>query len=389
MYTYNGSILKVNGCTLGGGIQPVGANTLRFRFDSYYYNPNNESGWATGSTWKRVSFEPNVWDYKFTGTSLENAFLNRFQTLNTYLIGSSTTGVTNMSHMFDGCTLLRFECTLDTSSVTNMSSMFNGCSMLQSIGNFDTSSVTDMSSMFDGCSMLQSIGNLNTSRVTDMRYMLRGCSSLQSLPAFTTSRVRYVTEAFKGCENVGSGARSIYNSLSSRGISYNDYRDAFKDCGIKTSQGRADLRQIPYSWGGYQISRIEIDTTLTPYQDEICEFGSLTIDDSSNVPVNSGSYVGSSFGVDTQSQLNSVDIETLSTGGTISKILKSFNLVITGVNQFPNSFKMYVSCSNSLHGTYPELTITTQITDGANRAYVYTKTVQLSSTHTSETVELI
>ena len=69
-----------------------------------------------------------------------------------------TSGVTDMSYMFNGCWSLasldvsRF----DTSSVKNMSKMFNGCNSLASLdlSSFDTSSVTDSREMFDLCKLV-------------------------------------------------------------------------------------------------------------------------------------------------------------------------------------------------------------------------------------------
>ncbi|MBO6027392.1 MAG: BspA family leucine-rich repeat surface protein, partial [Bacteroidales bacterium] len=109
---------------------------------------------------------------------------------------------------------------LNTEDVTNMTSMFNGCSVLTNldVSNFDTSSVKDMSYMFNGCSKLNSINfalsvsvrpngypsyysGFVTKAVTNLRNMFSGCSSLASLelPEFEITSSKNSTEMFKGC----------------------------------------------------------------------------------------------------------------------------------------------------------------------------------------------
>ena len=109
---------------------------------------------------------------------------------------------------------------LNTEDVTNMTSMFNGCSVLTSldVSNFDTSGVKDMSYMFNGCSKLNSIkialsesvapngypsyySGFVTTAATNLRNMFSGCSSLASLqlPEFEITSSKNTTEMFKGC----------------------------------------------------------------------------------------------------------------------------------------------------------------------------------------------
>ena len=85
----------------------------------------------------------------------------------------------------------------DTSNVTDMGHMFYGCSGLTSldVSKFDTSNVTDMSYMFRDCSGLTTLdlSNFDTSKVTDILLMFAGCSSLTSLDLsnFDTSKITH------------------------------------------------------------------------------------------------------------------------------------------------------------------------------------------------------
>ena len=94
---------------------------------------------------------------------------------------------------------------LNTSGVTDMSGMFHGCSALRTLdfGKVDTRNVTDMSSMFSGCYNLTSLNitSFNTAKVTNMSYMFYGCSSLPSidLRPFDIAKVTNMSSMFYRC----------------------------------------------------------------------------------------------------------------------------------------------------------------------------------------------
>ena len=94
-----------------------------------------------------------------------------------------TSGVTDMSHLFEGDNNLRsivFPNSFVTSNVTDTSSMFKGCENLTSLDltSFDTSNVNNMKEMFSGCSKLENIqidtDKFKTNNVTDVTNMLKG-----------------------------------------------------------------------------------------------------------------------------------------------------------------------------------------------------------------------
>ena len=71
-----------------------------------------------------------------------------------------------------------------------------------------TSTITDMSNMFQGCSLLKSLdlSNVDTSMVTNMNAMFRECSSLTSLDlsGFDTSNVEYMDDMFFDCSKLSN-----------------------------------------------------------------------------------------------------------------------------------------------------------------------------------------
>ena len=94
---------------------------------------------------------------------------------------------------------------LDTSDVTDMSHMFDGCSSLTTLdlSHFDTMKVTDMSWMFYNCEALTTLNlsNFYTAKVKNMSWMFGGCSSLihLDLSHFYASRVKNTIGMFAWC----------------------------------------------------------------------------------------------------------------------------------------------------------------------------------------------
>ena len=161
-----------------------------------------------------------------------------------------TSNVTSMEYTFAGCSSLTSVPLLDTSSVDTMNGAFWMCTSLQTIPQFDTSGVTDMDDMFMGCSSLTSVPLLDTGNVTSMVRMFTNCTSLQTIPLFDTSSLVSVHQTFMGCVNVRSGALALYNRMSGQPFPPSSHENCFSDCGRNTSTGRAELAQIPVSWGG-------------------------------------------------------------------------------------------------------------------------------------------
>lgn len=77
------------------------------------------------------------------------------------------------------------------------------------------------------------------------------CTSLTQIPTSITfgNYIANVAQMFAGCTEVTGGALSLYNQLKDVATITN-HADTFKDCGLNTVTGLAELQQIPLSWGG-------------------------------------------------------------------------------------------------------------------------------------------
>ena len=162
------------------------------------------------SSIKNIIFDESFKTY--APTSLKDFFIDctNLETISglEYL---NTANVTDMNHMFYGCSALKsLDLThFNTAKVTDMSYMFFKCTALTSLDltHFNTANVTSMNSMFRRCSALESLvlTNFNTANVSDMGYMFMDCSALTTIfvsDKFVTTNVEYGYDMFKGCTNL-------------------------------------------------------------------------------------------------------------------------------------------------------------------------------------------
>ena len=183
-----------------------------------------------------------------------------------------TTTVTCMSGMFYGCGKLKDAPNLNTQNVVNTENMFMNCSSLSSVPLYNTSNVSSMKSMFYFCGKLSSVPLYNTSNVKTMETMFMNCSSLSEVPQFDThnvssmngtflncsslkdvpmldtTNVKKINEYVENCVNISGGISAFYNQLTAQDVPPTSYYLTFSNCGINTTQGQAELDQIPSDW---------------------------------------------------------------------------------------------------------------------------------------------
>ena len=264
MITYNGHILL----TPSGKWYTVNRHLPPFTIRLLYKDgviPTFSKG-----TGVQVSQNPNVWDLTYNNTNWDYILYNHSDLL--AIMGANTTGVTSLYSACQNCSSLTTVALFDTSSVQYMHVLFAGCINLNSIAQLDTSNVTTMYMMFDSCKSLVTIPQFNTSNVTDMGYMFNDCDdleivplldtskvsgmnamfsdciSLKNIPLFNTSSVIYMDSTFNNCTKVESGALTLYNQVSSQSVPPVNHYYTFRNCGLDTVTGAAELAQIPSDW---------------------------------------------------------------------------------------------------------------------------------------------
>ena len=164
--------------------------------------------WVEGSTpsgWieLQADYSPRkIYGYVDGTTLIINSFAN------------SIYAHSNCSSMFRGLTnIVSIQSTQPqlfiTEDVTNMAHMFAGCTNLGILEGitFNTTNVTTMAYMFEGCSTLQGLTlpfNTHHLRGDGMVGMFKNCSRLQylNLSTFTTEQITNMTELFYNCSGI-------------------------------------------------------------------------------------------------------------------------------------------------------------------------------------------
>jgi hypothetical protein len=181
---------------------------------------------------------------------------------------------------------------LDFKSVTNAQAAFAGCQKLNDFVIENTGRITNMSYMFSACFNLSMnfINSIDTSSATAVQNILNGyygsssggytiyaaddtMKNITEVPTFDFSNVSNCLLAFSKCniEAINSTRlASLSGSVDVRGMFENNrncksgildayaildevdsnHANCFRNCGIDTEEGHAELEQIPASWGG-------------------------------------------------------------------------------------------------------------------------------------------
>lgn len=164
------------------------------------------------------------------------------------VIGSNTTGVTNMSYLLDSQDELTSVTGLTTQNVTNFTGTFVSCSGLLFVELFDTSSATNVTEMFSACVSIKELPLFDTSKVTNMLDFCMNCRALKRVPLFATAKVTNMNYAFYNCQKVEYGAYALYRQASSQTTPPSSHNATFRYCGIGTSSGSSQLDMIPAGW---------------------------------------------------------------------------------------------------------------------------------------------
>ena len=126
--------------------------------------------------------------------SLTYAFANQYRSV--FDSHMDTSNVTDVSFLFQNCTILAKIPMMNFSSVSNMRSAFHSCTSLTSVPQLDTSNVTDFYSCFYQCYTLVSIPQLNMSKANNVGLMFNGCTSLMSIPLLDFGNVNNISAFF-------------------------------------------------------------------------------------------------------------------------------------------------------------------------------------------------
>ena len=176
--------------------------------------------------------------------------------------------VTNAQAAFAACRRLNDFVIENTGRITNMSYMFAACSSLSVnfFGSVDTSSTTTIAHILDGhygstsgghtiyvtdgiMKNIIEVPTFNFSNVSNCQWAFHNCDikEIDATKLASLSGSVDVRQMFNNNRNCKSGILDAYAVLDTVD---SNHTECFLDCGIDTAEGRAELEQIPASWGG-------------------------------------------------------------------------------------------------------------------------------------------
>ena len=302
----------------------------------------------------------------------------------------NTAKVTIMYNMFKNCkklSSLNLSESFNTVNVTNMSSMFYGCSQLSSLdlSNFNTEKVKYMPAMFYGCNKLSSLtlSNFNTENVTDMSYMFSGCQKLSSLTLsnFNTAKVTNMSSMFSDCQELSSLNLSNFNTAKVTNMSCMFYKCQKLPSLDLSNFNTAKVTDMSYMfYGCKKLSSLTLSesfntvnvTNMSTMFNGCSQLSSLDI---SNFNTENVTYMYNMF--ENCNNLSSLDLSNFNTAkvtdmsymfygcSTLQTIYVSDNFVVTGITN--NSYKkdLFTDCK-ALKGALPAYDPTKTSSDYAN-----------------------
>ena len=175
-------------------ITPQSGSTLTSVNLNVKHNQSGLPAYATG--WLDVKMAgASLTTLTVGGSTVYNSALKRFE-----FVGGSA--LTYGGAMFQSCyQLATIVGTSWTSGISDFTNMFQGCSSLSAIPLINTAAGTSFANMFWGCSSLSTIPLINTAAGTSFTNMFWGCSSLESAPlAGTRYAISYASCALSSAE---------------------------------------------------------------------------------------------------------------------------------------------------------------------------------------------
>lgn len=208
--------------------------------------------------------------------------------VNNVVLPDTTEKSLNGQNMFQRCeSLVEIREPLNFKSITNMQNTFVACINLSKLTLLNTNRVTNFDHAFSACKELSysTISSIDTSSATNMRSTFNGealhalyhykftMKNITEVPAFDLSSVTNTENMFYLCDIKAIDATKLASLSGSVDVSYMFYENrncksgildayavldgvdsrhtgCFCNCGIDTAEGRAELEQIPASWGG-------------------------------------------------------------------------------------------------------------------------------------------
>lgn len=229
--TFNGKDLSFNSKNLAyidGPVDPynpynLGPGVVRLTFyDADDYDPNTDVGGPGIGHWERVS--GNTWDFypEYLGLDAKFFGLDQPFDLESWNLRDYSDQV-----------LASFR----GSNIVNINNPID----------FSVAPIDGLYEMFAQSHVVHVCPGIRLQPNRSAEHMFRNCQTLVEIPIFDWDYVPgQIYEMFANDRNVMYGMTRLYDNWST--IEYHDA--CFRDCGVNTTTGAAELAQLPSSWGG-------------------------------------------------------------------------------------------------------------------------------------------
>lgn len=213
MISYNGNIISSNGIWMYA-LPSIGNGAIRCKF-KYGYAPESDKYISM----VRISDNPNIWDL----TPYTGYWASLFEN-NEYLL-----------EVLD----VNLQENLSLTGIFANTPNLTYANLSKCTGNIE------INNGFDGSGVQYVV--LNSNSEFNSVHLFEDCYNLKDLNNIKFTGEPFGAETmFQGCVNVESGILDLYNRLVALGKG--PYGAMFRDCGINTETGRAELEQIPSDW---------------------------------------------------------------------------------------------------------------------------------------------
>lgn len=247
------------------------------------YNINN--AWNGGSAaWTQLSVSPNIWDYTYTGDNwnyglrswswLEDGRYTRQPCGSFKILDMNIVGVKQANSMFEYSPITDIECNVDLSTVTSCTRMFQGCGSMKNCMLTNTENIVECFNMFLYCFALTGVPTyvdlpnasacggmyaycsamttpptaMNMPKTRSLNGLFEECYNIRYLPHITANSAVDTRDYAYKASKVSANIVETYNRMTSQQVTVTDYTGTFYKCGNATTQGAAELAQIPSAW---------------------------------------------------------------------------------------------------------------------------------------------
>lgn len=217
--------------------------TVRFQLPRGYPLPSLEYG----QTWTPVDPENGIWDLYSSGNAIT---MTHFHAGTVILGGNFDSPGFTVHTTYTGflSSIQSLYLGNHDANDTEWRDVFQDIN-IESVCNVDFGNITDIHALFSGNTHILHIDSFNIPSVTNMSELCNGCYRIDCVPEFfgINGQVVNCQAAFYDCHSAEYGITQLYEQLTAV-QEPSEHLYCFRNCGVNSPTGSAELAQIPSDW---------------------------------------------------------------------------------------------------------------------------------------------